>query len=140
LTDRTHEISTYAAFHILLHSSTDELSLLETALIAADFLEDFDSKDLDVTVFAPLDDAFKAVAEAEPVLLDALLTKEEWILHLQWLLLLHVTSGKVLAGDLSDGMEVETLTGELLTVKIDEKSVCFENEFGDAGCVVIADM
>lgn len=102
-------------------------------------LDAFDAKDLDATVLAPLDSGFEALAEAEPKLFEALLTKP-WELHLDWLLFFHVTAGSVLSKDLSDGMEVEMGTGETLTVSIDGDSVCFVNPQQEKGCVVIADM
>jgi uncharacterized surface protein with fasciclin (FAS1) repeats len=124
---------------ISLHSDTEDLSTLELALYTADLLEVFDTKGLDATVFAPTDGAFTALAEADETLFKALLT-EPWILHLTYLLYMHVVEGTVLSTDLSDGMEVATVIGETLTVSIDDSGVCFTNAFGDFGCVAIPDV
>ncbi|MCS6827207.1 MAG: fasciclin domain-containing protein [Caldilinea sp.] len=59
------------------------------------------------TVFAPTDEAF---AKLPPEVLQAALDDPEGLLT--QVLLYHVVAGKVMASDLSDGLEVATLQGE----------------------------
>lgn len=66
-----------------------------------------------LTVFAPTDAAFEALP-AE--LLQAVLDDPEGLLT--QVLLYHVVSGKVMSGDLSDGLEATTLQGEAVTFMI----------------------
>ncbi len=61
------------------------------------------------TVFAPTDDAFAALPQET---IDALLADPTG--DLTQILLYHVVAGKVLAGDLSDGLEADTLQGKPL--------------------------
>jgi len=61
------------------------------------------------TVFAPTDDAFAMLPQET---IDALLADPTG--DLTQILLYHVLSGKVMAGDLSDGLEADTLQGEPL--------------------------
>lgn len=67
------------------------------------------------TLFAPNDDAFGAVP-AE--LLELLLTNDEFIPHLQNLLLYHVLAGKIPSADLFDGLVAEPLNGETLLITL----------------------
>ena len=62
------------------------------------------------TVFAPTDDAFAALPEGT---VDALLADPTG--DLTQILLYHVVPGKVMAADLSDGMEAATLQGKSVT-------------------------
>lgn len=62
------------------------------------------------TVFAPTNAAFEAVSETL-----ATLTEEQ----VAEVLTYHVAAAEALSGDLSDGMEVETVQGENITVNID---------------------
>ncbi len=97
-----------------LAMDTPELSTLLDAVIAADLGVVLDTEG-PFTVFAPTNTAFAAVPEET---LTALLQPEN-IDDLQALLGLHVVPGEALAGDLSDGMTVTTLTGDELTVSVD---------------------
>jgi uncharacterized surface protein with fasciclin (FAS1) repeats len=67
------------------------------------------------TVFAPTDEAFAALPEGT---LDTLLADPEG--DLTQILLYHVVPGKVMAADLSDGMEAETLQGMSVTFSISD--------------------
>jgi uncharacterized surface protein with fasciclin (FAS1) repeats len=67
------------------------------------------------TVFAPSDDAFAAVPKAT---LDALLADPKGALT--DVLTYHVVPGKVMSTDLSDGMEVETVNGATLMIKVND--------------------
>jgi uncharacterized surface protein with fasciclin (FAS1) repeats len=68
------------------------------------------------TVFAPTDEAFAALPEGT---LDSLLADPEG--DLTQILLYHVVPGKVMAADLSDGMEAETLQGAAVTFSISDE-------------------
>ncbi len=93
-------------FNTLLTAAT-EAGLAETLATGGPF-----------TVFAPTDDAFAAV---EPATLDAAMADPEGLLA--EVLTYHVVDGAVMSGDLSDGMEVETLNGGTLTITIDGDTV-----------------
>jgi uncharacterized surface protein with fasciclin (FAS1) repeats len=67
------------------------------------------------TVFAPSDDAFAAVPKAT---LDALLADPKGALT--DVLTYHVIPGKVMSTDLSDGMEVETVNGATIMIKVND--------------------
>ena len=64
------------------------------------------------TVFAPTDAAFEALPEGT---VDELLMEENQE-QLSNILLYHVVPGAVMSGDLSDGMEAETVSGGTLTI------------------------
>jgi uncharacterized surface protein with fasciclin (FAS1) repeats len=78
------------------------------------------------TVFAPTDDAFAALPEGT---LEALLADPEG--DLTQILLYHVVPGKVMAADVSDGLEAETLQGAKAAFSVDGNSVMI----GDATIV-----
>ncbi|OOY06624.1 fasciclin domain-containing protein [Thioclava sp. F28-4] len=67
------------------------------------------------TVFAPTDEAFAALPEGT---VDDLLKPENKD-TLTSILTYHVVPGKVMSGDLSDGMMAETVQGSEITVKTD---------------------
>jgi uncharacterized surface protein with fasciclin (FAS1) repeats len=64
------------------------------------------------TVFAPTDDAFAALPEGT---VESLLLPEN-IETLQAILTYHVVPGKVMSGDLSNGMEAATVQGATVTI------------------------
>jgi len=64
------------------------------------------------TVFAPTDDAFAALPEGT---VDSLLLPENKD-QLTSILTYHVVPGKVMSGDLSDGMTAETVQGGEVTI------------------------
>ena len=105
-----------------------EANIVETAVAAGDFttlvtaVEAADlagtlSEDGPYTVFAPTDAAFEALPAGT---LDELLADPEALANV---LTYHVVDGDVMAADLSDGMEVEALNGETLTITIDGDTV-----------------
>jgi uncharacterized surface protein with fasciclin (FAS1) repeats len=94
---------------------------LEAAVIAAGLVDDL-SAEGPFTVFAPTDDAFKALP---PGALDALLADPTGLLA--DLLLYHVVSGKAMSSDLSDGQVIETLLGNNVTVTINGEGVFINN-------------
>ena len=105
-----------------------EANIVETAVAAGDFttlVAAVEAADLagtlsgegPYTVFAPTDDAFAALPEGA---VDDLLADPEALANV---LTYHVVDGDVMAADLSDGMEVEALNGETLTITIDGDTV-----------------
>ena len=71
------------------------------------------------TVFAPTDEAFAALPEGT---LDELLMEENSD-QLSGILTYHVVPMEAMSGDLTDGQEIETVNGEMLTVSIDGDTV-----------------
>ena len=67
------------------------------------------------TVFAPTDEAFAALPEGT---VESLLLEENKA-QLVEILTLHVVPGKVMSGDVSDGMTAEAVSGGTLTVDTD---------------------
>ncbi|MCT2537082.1 fasciclin domain-containing protein [Aquibacillus koreensis] len=71
------------------------------------------------TVFAPTDEAFANLLEELDVTAEELLAREDLADILQY----HVVSGKVMASDLEDGMEAETLNGQKVMISLDPVQV-----------------
>ena len=90
---------------------------LEAAVIAAGLADDL-SAEGPFTVFAPTDDAFKALPEG---VLETLLAEPTG--SLANILLYHVVSGKAMSTDLSDGQVITTLLGRDITVTINGEGV-----------------
>ncbi len=99
------------------------LRVLGTALEAAGLSETL-SGEGPFTVFAPISAAFQAVPDED---LQALLGDAE---ALSTVLLYHVVPGKYLAADLAglSGQEVETASGEPLTITVDESGNVLLND------------
>lgn len=93
-----------------------DFTTLATALEAADLVDTLKGEG-PFTVFAPTDAAFDALPAGT---LDDLLADPE---ALASVLTYHVVEGEVLAADLTDGQEVETVNGDTLTVSIDGDTV-----------------
>ena len=82
---------------------------LVAAVTAAELVETLKGEG-PFTVFAPTDDAFSLLPEGTvPTLLEN-------IPQLTGVLTYHVVAGKVMSGDLTDGMTVETLQGDTITI------------------------
>ncbi|MCV6585617.1 MAG: fasciclin domain-containing protein [Marinibacterium sp.] len=64
------------------------------------------------TVFAPTDDAFKALPEGTVETLLKPENKDQLVAILTY----HVVAGKVMSGDLSDGMKAATVQGSDVTI------------------------
>ena len=94
---------------------------LEAAVIAAGLADDLSGAG-PFTVFAPTDDAFKALPEGT---IEALLADPAG--DLANILLYHVASGKVMAGDLSDGQMIPTLLGKDVKVTMNDEGVFINN-------------
>lgn len=104
---------------------TETLSTLAAALEAAGLVETLQG-DGPFTVFAPTNEAFEALPAGT---LESLLQEENRDMLIE-ILTYHVVPGKVMSGDLSDGMTAETVQGSELSisvsnygVRIDEASV-----------------
>lgn len=120
---------------VALAIATPELSTLVTALQAADLVETLQG-DGPFTVLAPTNDAFAALPEGT---LDTLLLPEN-VDQLTAVLTYHVIAGDVMSTDLSDGLVVETVQGESLTVSIRNGSVYFVDATGGEAMVTTADV
>jgi len=88
----------------------DDFSILVSALQRAELVETLQGEG-PFTVFAPTNAAFEELLGALDITAEELLAQPD----LANVLTYHVLSGKVLAGDLTDGMEAETVNGEMLT-------------------------
>lgn len=93
-------------------SAISDFATLVTALEAAGLVDALTDAG-PFTVFAPTNDAFAALPEGA---LNALLADPEGALA--QILLFHVVSGEILAEEMSDGLEIETLQGETLIFNI----------------------
>jgi len=103
---------------VVVASDTPSLSTLVTAIKAASLVETLKGTG-PYTVFAPTNDAFKALPEGTL----ATLLEPENVDMLKSILTYHVVSGKVMASELSDGQEITTVQGGKLTVKITDGKV-----------------
>jgi uncharacterized surface protein with fasciclin (FAS1) repeats len=103
--------------------NTPTLSTLVAAVQAADLVDALSDENAQLTVFAPTNDAFAAIQET----VDTLLLPENKT-DLQNVLQYHVVSGKVMSTDLSDGMEVTALNGDILTITITEEGRVMIND------------
>lgn len=99
-------------------SDTENLSTLVAAVKAAGLVETL-SGDGPFTVFTPTNEAFEALPDGtlesllEPANRDKLVD----------ILTYHVVAGKVMSGDLSDGMMAETVQGSQVTISISDTGV-----------------
>jgi uncharacterized surface protein with fasciclin (FAS1) repeats len=101
-----------------LASDTDNLSTLVAAVKAAGLVETL-SGEGPFTVFAPTNEAFAALPEGT---VENLLKPENRDMLVK-ILTYHVVSGKVMSGDLSDGMMAETVEGSQISVSITDAGV-----------------
>lgn len=105
----------YAASQCNIPAIADDAGVFNTLLAAlgAAGLDGVLSGEGPFTVFAPDDDAFAALGDIVPCLLE-----EDNIPVLTDILLYHVVSGTVLSTDLSDGLTAPTLLGQNITVHL----------------------
>ena len=108
----------------------DNFSTLVTALQTAGLVETLQG-DGPFTVFAPTNEAFAALPEGT---LESLLMEENRDQLIQ-ILTYHVVPGKVMSGDLSDGMMAETVEGSSVEISISNNGVSV-----DGASVVTADI
>ena len=105
-------------------AAMDEMNIVETAVSAGNFttlvaaveaagLVDALSGEGPFTVFAPTDEAFAALPAGT---IDALLADPSG--DLTQILLYHVVPGMVMAADVTDGLEAETLQGGTVTFSV----------------------
>ncbi|MEX1019901.1 MAG: fasciclin domain-containing protein [Litorilinea sp.] len=110
-------------------AAAESMDIVDTAIAAGDFetlvaavsaagLVDALKGEGPFTVFAPTDDAFAALPEGT---VETLL--EDPTGDLTQILLYHVVPGAVMAGDVSDGLEAETLQGGMVAFSIDGEMV-----------------
>ena len=102
---------------------------LEAAVLAAGLADDL-SGEGPFTVFAPSDAAFAALPEGTVATL-----LEDPNGALSEILLYHVVSAKALSTDLSNGQTIETLNGDMITVKFKNGKV-----YIDGAMVTVADI
>ena len=89
--------------------ANEDFSILVAALQKADLVEALQGEG-PFTVFAPTNAAFEDLLKTLNISASDLLNQPE----LAKVLLYHVVSGKVMSGDLTDGLEAATLNGEKL--------------------------
>ena len=112
---------------------TEALSTLVAALDKAGLVDAVNGEG-PMTVFAPPNDAFVAVATAEPELANALFEYDSWNTHLSDILTYHVLSGAAVAStDLVDG-DITMLNNG--TVTVDAANAIFTDELGLESTVV----
>jgi len=120
---------------------TESLSTLVAAIEAAGLAETLQG-DGPFTVFAPTNEAFDALPEGT---LESLLEPENRDMLIE-ILTYHVVPGKVMSGDLSDGMSAETVQGSEVSisvsnygVRVDDASVAQADVEASNGVVHIID-
>lgn len=98
---------------VAIAQGNPDFSILVSALQEADLVETLQG-DGPFTVFAPTNDAF------EQLLMDLDITADELLAQpdLKNVLTYHVVSGDVMAADLTDGMEAETVNGKELMLDL----------------------
>ena len=112
---------------------TEALSTLVAALDKAGLVDAVNGEG-PMTVFAPPNDAFVAVATAEPELANALFEYDSWNTHLSDILTYHVLSGAaVTSTQLEDGAITMLNQG---TVTVATTPVSFTDELGSSVTVV----
>ncbi len=95
-----------------------DFSTLVTALSAADLVDTLKGEG-PFTVFAPTDDAFAKLPEGT---LESLLLPENKQ-QLTDILLYHVVAGKVMAADVVELTEAETVLGQNVSIKVEDGKV-----------------
>ena len=116
-------------------SGNPDFSTLVTAVTAAGLGETL-SGEGPFTVFAPTNDAF---AKLPAGTVDELV-KPENKEKLAGILTYHVVAGKVMAADLTDGQEVKTVNGAILTVGVADGKVTLTDAAGNTVNVTTADV
>jgi len=114
-------------------AGNEDFTTLVELVVAADLAETL-SGEGPFTVFAPTNDAFAAVP-AE--VLEGLGADTD---ALTAVLTYHVVAGKVMAADLEDGQEVETVQGGILTVSIDGDTVTLTDAAGQVITISAVDI
>lgn len=120
---------------VVVATKTPTLSNLVTAVKAASLVDTLSGTG-PYTVFAPTNAAFEALPAGT---LDSLL-KPENVDKLKAILTYHVVSGKVMAADLKDGQEIDTVQGGKLKVSIMDGKVYLIDAKGNKVMVEKADV
>lgn len=115
-------------------AGNEDFSTLVTAVTEAELVETL-SGEGPFTVFAPTNEAFDALPEGT---LDTLL--EDPTGDLASILTYHVVPSVAMSTDLTDGMEVETVNGETLTIGVSDEGVTVTDATGNTVNVVTADL
>ena len=102
-------------------AGSENHNTLEAAVIAAQLADDLSGAG-PFTVFAPTDAAFEMLPEGT---VETLL--EDPTGDLAQILLYHVYGGEAMSGDLTNGMMITTLNGDMVTVTIQEDGVYINN-------------
>lgn len=118
-------------------SGNEDLSTLTSALTAASLVDSLGA-DFEGTIFAPNNAAFEAL------LTESDMTSEELLANMDLLssvLSLHVVSGVVgRSTDLSDGQELTTSGGEIITVSVTDGGVSLVSPSGETANVITPDV
>lgn len=115
--------------------ATDDLSTLVTAVQAAGLADTLKGEG-PFTVFAPTNAAFEKLPAGT---LDSLLLPENKD-QLTAILTYHVVPAKAMSSDLSDGQQLKTVQGGILTVSISNGVVTLTDAKGGTSKVVTADV
>jgi uncharacterized surface protein with fasciclin (FAS1) repeats len=117
--------------------ATPSLSTLVTAVTTADLATALSDPNATLTVFAPDNDAFAALA---PGLLTTLLTPG-FQMHLKRVLLYHVFSdAAILSTALAASQNITMMNGEMLTVTKSDTTVTVTTTDGQMATVIMADV
>ncbi|TCM87661.1 fasciclin domain-containing protein [Rhodovulum steppense] len=96
---------------VAIASESDQFTTLVAAVSAAGLVETLQGEG-PFTVFAPTDDAFAALPEGTVASLLEPENRDQLVAILTY----HVVPGKVMSGDLSDGMTATTVQGSDVTI------------------------
>ncbi len=119
---------------VAVAKSSDDFSTLVEAVAAAKLVKTLKS-DGPFTVFAPTNDAFAEIPEAD---LEALLADREALADV---LTYHVIEGKVLAEDLQPTQTVKTVQGEELTIDVaDDGTATITDANGNTVTITATDL
>lgn len=110
--------------------AVDELSMLVEAVKAADLVEVLSGPG-PYTVFAPLNSAFDLIDADEMLSME---TDADAKAQLAELLKSHVVAGEVMFGELSNGQQVESITGADYTVSLRDNNM-LEKQINEADIV-----
>merc|ERR1712087_39833 len=114
-------------------SNSDTFSTLVDFVVQADLVSPLASTQ-GITVFAPTNDGFAALASAAPTVVANLQT-DEWVTHLQDVLLYHVFPDEKPSSAFTDGGTLITLNGEDLSTTVNGDGI-----FINSAEVVLADV
>lgn len=98
--------------------ATGNFKILAAALEKAGLVETLKGEG-PFTVFAPTDEAFNMLLKDLGITADELLARQD----LKDILLYHVLPGKVMSGDLKEGMQAQTLAKKNVTISLDPVQV-----------------